>query len=130
HGIFDNENAGDWAYRLVCLDDLSFVEQTLDRVLSERPEALQFWEGEEALAAAETVARLRGKWGRRDLGSTAGDTWVEAADVDPSPRLVEKARRALDCVASGSSNLARIWQDSTLFEDWLEDIADLKDRLR
>ena len=62
-GIFDNDTACDWAYDLEGASDLSLIERALSKVLNVGAEYLEATEAEEALAAAETIARLKGNLG-------------------------------------------------------------------
>jgi hypothetical protein len=48
------------------VNDTSLVESTLEKVIGVGAEYLQAPEAEEGLAAAETVARMKGQWGRED----------------------------------------------------------------
>ena len=66
-GVFDNDTACDWVGELVESSDLSRIETTLDNVLQAGSGYLEAPEAEEALAAAEVVARLQGNWGVRDV---------------------------------------------------------------
>jgi hypothetical protein len=127
HGFFENDNAGDWAYRLDCSRDLHFVEETLDRALG--PQRLAFWEGEEVLAAAETVARLKGNWGRCDSATRPVDDWIKNTSHLLTPALIEKAAAALERIAADSSSLSLVWEGSRLHEEWLNNIADLRARI-
>ncbi len=93
---FGNDTACDWAYSLEGSGDLSLVESTIDRVLATGSDYLEAPEAEEALAAAEVIARLQGNWGIRNVYSEPVDTWVERTQLKPSPNLVRKAHAIID----------------------------------
>ena len=52
------------------------MEAALDSVLEAGNEYLEVDEATEALAAAETIARLQGNWGVQDAYTESVDTWV------------------------------------------------------
>ena len=128
-GVFDNDTACDWAHDFGSKSSLDFVAATLDRVLAVGDEYLESDAACEGLAAAEVVARLRGKWGVRNAYSEVVDTWVEAHPTAPSPALVAKARAAIDRILSGSSELLDLWSESHELARWRAAVADLRSRV-
>jgi hypothetical protein len=129
-GIFDNDTACDWAYDLNETSDLSLIESALDRVLNVDAEYLDASEAEEALAAAETVARLKGNWGIRNSYTEKMDKWVETARLTPPQALIEKALRGVERVLSGPSELLELWSEGEEFTAWEESVKDLSRRLK
>jgi hypothetical protein len=129
-GIFDNDTASDWAHDLKETSDLSLIESTLDKVLKVGAEYLDASEAEEALAAAETVARLKGNWGIRDSYNEIMDKWVETTRITPPQALIEKAIRAIERVLSGPSELLELWGEVEGFIAWEESVKDLSRRLK
>ena len=75
-GTLDNDTAVDWMYGLGEVSDLSLIEGTLDRALAVGGEHLEAPDAEEALAAAEAVARMLGNFGVRNDYTQAMDVWV------------------------------------------------------
>ena len=128
-GIFDNDTACDWAYGLEETNDLSLIESALDKVLNIGGEYLDAGDAEVALAAAETVARLKGNWGIRDSYTEAMDKWVETARLTPSQTIIEKALRAIERTLSGPSELLELWGETEDFIAWEESVKDLNKRL-
>lgn len=124
---FGNDVACDWKYRLEGTDDLSLIERTLRMVVGDYFEAS---EAEEAIAAADTLARLRGNFYVRNAYTESLDEWVEKNPILPSKELIETAIEALDCILSEPSDLLDFWQESGEFEAWENDIEGLKGRLR
>jgi hypothetical protein len=129
-GIFDNDTACDWAYGLKETNDLSLIESALDKVLKVGAEYLDAREAEEALAAAETVARLKGNWGIRDSYTEKMDEWVETTRLTPPQALIEKALKAIERTLSGPSELLELWGEVEGFIAWEESVKDLSRRLK
>src|SRR5256885_7795481 len=66
-GSFGNDTACDWSYGLEKVNDLRYVETTLDKVLAYGAgEMVPADAAECAVAAAEVIARLKGRWGEED----------------------------------------------------------------
>jgi len=128
-GVFDNDTACDWAYDLKETGDLSLIEGALDKVLNIGGEYLGASVAEEALAAAEAVARLKGNWGIRDSYTETMDRWVETTRLTPPQALVEKALRAIERSLSGPSELLELWGETEEFTAWEESVKDLIKRL-
>jgi hypothetical protein len=128
-GIFDNDTACDWAYELEEVEDLSFIEQTLDRVLDTGSEYLEAPEAEEALAAADVIARLRGNWGTRNSYTEVADVWVERIELIPSTELVAKAVSATERIISPPSELLELWEEVSDGPAWKQEVEQLRSRL-
>ena len=129
-GVFDNDTACDWAYDLEEARDLSLIEAAINKVLAAGAEYLRAPDAEEALAAAEAVARLKGNWGIRDGYTETLDKWVEKIGLSPPQALIEKALKAVERVISGPSELLELWGESDEFTAWEKSVKDLSERLR
>jgi len=129
-GIFDNDTACDWAYTLEESDDLSVVEQTLEKVISAGFEYLEAPEAEEALAAAEVIARLQGNYGDRNAYTEIIDKWVLGRALRVSPELVRKTLLAIERVLTEPSELVELWKESEDFDAWKASISNLSSRIR
>ena len=130
-GIFENDTACDWAYGLEGLKDLSLVESALDAVLEAAGgECLEAPQAEEALAAAEVIARLQGNWGVKDPYTEAMDRWVQKVKLAPGPELARKALASIQRILSAPSELLELWEESEDFEAWKKSVEDLKARIR
>jgi hypothetical protein len=127
--IFENDMACDWVNELEGTSDLSLIESTLDEVLNVGADYLDADLAQEALAAAETVARLKGNWGIRDSSTETIDKWVEANRLIPPQALIEKALKAIERVLSGPSELLELWSEGEDFTVWEESVKDLSKRL-
>jgi len=130
HESFGNDDACDWAARLDEYDDLSLVEATLDTVLEAGDDDLEAPEASEAIAAADVVARLQGNPGTADALPEELEAWVERIQLLPSADLAAKARRALDRVLAGPSELMELWDESGESEAWQASVRELKGRIR
>jgi hypothetical protein len=132
-GPFANDFALDWAEDLHESNDLYFIGDTLDNVLSpDNGDVLDAPFGEEGLAAVETLLRLEGRGGVKDDDSAAIDEWVDVVKAKYKPRadLLEKAGRAIDLILSERSELCRLRQDSEHFDAWRASVDEQKARLQ
>ena len=125
---FQNDAASDWAFEQESAPDLGHVSKTLLDVVKTGDDYLEVDEGQEALAAAEVVARLKGNWGRRDPYSEPVDKWVQNHPQTPSDDLVELALRAIDRVKSEPSELLELWDESES-DNWKECVSNLRQRV-
>jgi hypothetical protein len=128
-GSFENDNAVDWTYGLASKSDLSYVESTLDKVLNFGPSFLEAPDAEEAIAAAETVARLLGRFAACDAYTKPIDDWVSQVSVRPSSQLIEKARRALERIQQEPSELLELWNENTDAKAWKDSVTALAMRI-
>ena len=129
HESFGNDTACDWCGPLTSAVDLAYVDETLQKVLDAGDEDLDMDAASEAIAAAEVIARARGRFGVRDAYSQAIDDWVEKVRPVPSPALLAKAGTALNRVVSEPSELLELWQESEDAEAWLSAVAQLRERI-
>jgi hypothetical protein len=128
-GIFENDTAADWAHGLEEVRDTSLIDAALTKVLAIGPEYLENSDSEEGLAAAETVARMRGQWGVRDAFTEPMDTWVETVNIRPTAELVAKAVAVVDRVLTAPSELLEVWGESDDVDAWKAALANLRSRL-
>ena len=125
---FGNDTACDWAYSLVEATELGPVRKAIQKVLDSDKEYLEAPDAEEAIAAVEVVARLKGNFGARNAYTEATDNWVKAHPQYPPPDLVALGSQALDRILQPPSELLELWQESTEFEAWKSSVLDLKRR--
>ena len=128
-GPLENDTAVDWLYGLGEVADMSLIEGTLDRALVVGDDFLDAADAQEALAAAEAVARLLGNSGVRNEYSRTMDDWVSWMPEKPSLPLLTKAWRIVARVQQPPSELLDLWANSGKAEDWARSLADLKLRL-
>ncbi len=129
-GVFENETACDWLYKLEDREDLSLVMDSLDNVLDVEDDYLEAFEAEEGLAAAETVARLKGDWGRRDASTEIVDKWVEQYQLVPTKNMIKKSLAVINRVLQEPSELLELQKDGKQFDDWKNVLDDLAERLK
>ncbi len=129
-GIFDNDTACDWLYELEDREDLSLVLQALENVIEVEDDYLDAPDAEKALAAAETVARLKGNGGKSNASTEILDQWVGHAKIVPAKDIVKKSMIVIDRILREPSELLANWKEESDFDDWKNVIADLKERLK
>jgi hypothetical protein len=130
HSTFGNDDACDWGGDLHSHEDLSFIEETLDRVIDAGEEYLEAPESSEAIAAAEVIARLQGRFGVRNAYTESVDGWVTAHPITVPTTLAGKAHAALDRILARPSELLELWEESDDFESWKGTITELKSRIQ
>jgi hypothetical protein len=127
---FGNDTACDWSYELEETKDLELIRATVQNALQVGEDYLEAPTAEEAIAAIEVIARLKGSWGERNSYTEAADKWVKAHAQRVPPELVSAAIETLDRILTPPSELLELWQDSEEFEAWKSAVADLKERVR
>ena len=129
-GSFGNDTACDWSYGLEKVNDLRYVETTLDKVLAYGAgEMVPADAAECAVAAAEVIARLKGRWGEEDSYTETTDAWVRSHPVSPPPALVAKTVAALERIVRPPSELLDLWEEAEEGGSWVEAVAELKGRI-
>lgn len=123
---FGNDTACDWAYGLEETNDLELVRETIQKAVGIGEEYLEAPDAEEAIAAIEVIARLKGNFGERNSYTEATDNWVKAHPQQPPPDLVTLASKAIDRILRPPSELLEMWQESDEFEEWKGSLLDLK----
>lgn len=129
HEPFGNDTANDWAYGLEDVSDLSYIEETIDRVLEDGTQYLEASDAEKAIAAVEVIAHLLGRATQKDSYTKKVEKWVEKVTTKPNPALRNKARQVLQRVISGNSELQELWSESNEVEAWLASIQQLRGAL-
>lgn len=129
HESFGNDDACDWAGELAETGDLELVAATLDAVVANGKQYLEAPEAARAIAAAEAVARLQGRFGTRDGYSEPVDEWVGRVKLVPPESLARTARQALDRVMIAPSELLELWGEAEDGDAWFEAVKELKARI-
>jgi hypothetical protein len=125
HEPFGNDTACDWGNRFATGKDLTYLEATLDTVLAGDPQQLEEYEEEEAIAAAEVLAKLLGKDSQRDAYTARVDNWIAAHGAAPGRALLEKGQQALARIVR-QSKLRDAWETSAHFAAWQAGVARLE----
>lgn len=126
---FGNDSACDWAHTLTQTNSFSLIEETFQTLLNVGTDYLEADEAVEAIAAAETIARLQGNFGERDSYTQPVDRWVERMNKMPSAKLCKTAHTVLDRILTDPCELLELWQESDEFETWQSSVIGLKSRI-
>ena len=121
---FENDNASDWVWSLEDAEDFSVLSEALDAVASQDD---IFEDCEEAVAAAEVVAALRGH-PLSELPDEVSAFIKKHGKKKPPAKLVELAVGVVRRI-SEDSDLRNRWQEAGSAEDWLKTTSDLLKRL-
>ena len=126
---FGNDAACDWKYTVEESTGLEIIEETLDRVLSAGSDYLEAPDADEGIAAADTVARLRGHFYERNSYTESLDAWIARQTIEVPQEMVERAIQVVDRVLIEPSELLELWQESGS-DEWEAQMEALKERLR
>jgi len=129
HEPFGNDTAADWADGLEESRDFGPVAAVLQRA-ADSGEDLDAGEAEEAVAAAEVLAKALGRGTQSDAYTEPVDEWLASITVKPSVELLQLAQRALARVLAPDSELRELWEESDDFAQWQSSIAALQTALR
>jgi len=126
---FDNASAGEWIAILWQRQPIAWLNHTINDVLAYQAERdVPAIAGQFAIAAAEVIARLRG----RGDGTPAPEPlvrWLAQHALDPPPQMVTNAQAALDRILAAPSGLLRLWAERGQAEAWKAAVENLKRRL-
>lgn len=126
-GHFDNDTACDWVYELEESNDLSVIKNSIDAVFED--EYIDADIGCEALAAIETLARLKGDYGNTHAKNDDIDAWVTKNPIQPPQALIDKSNLALKALLSESSELYELWSETDDLEAWKAEVESLMKRI-
>ena len=129
HGTFENDTACDFGSAVADGGGIVHVAQALDRVLSCGDDYLEVSDGEEGLAAAEIVARVKGSRGVETAYTESIDTWIKSARPSVSADVIDKAKRAIGRILADNSELVEVWAETDDFDVWKGSVEALRARL-
>ncbi len=131
HEPFGNDTACDWAAELEESTGFVVIEQALDQVIADKNEDfIDADDGSIAHAAAEVLAQITGQ-GTQDLDFLDGvSQWIDQLDARPSTALIQKAIIVIDILTQENSELDELWQDSDDYEEWTQNLNELKEILK
>lgn len=130
-GPFSGDGPLDWVATLADSDrPVEFLDETLREVAEiQQGEYLEEWVAQNALAAAEIVAAAGGN--PPEYLPTRARQWLDAntpLQHHEQRQLTDLARRATTRVVEGSQ-LRVLWEDTELFDDWLQRTEQILERL-
>lgn len=125
---FANDDGCDWTAELEEADDLAPVEQAFADLEAE-DDYLDLSFAYRALAACETLARLRGRPGYTNAYTEPVDKWVAAHPQQPSDELIQRGSAAIDRVLGENSEARGLWEDAGRLDDWKASVEDLRTRM-
>jgi imidazole glycerol phosphate synthase subunit HisF len=105
------------------------LEDAFEQVLETGNDMLDASVAEEALMAAEIVARMNGRPGPQSTYFEKIDAWIAAQREKPTPALINRARRALRRILGDNSEIVTVWQDSGEYEGWKASVESVQGRL-
>ena len=126
HEPFGNDTANNWAYKLENCSDFSVVEQAIRAVLDNEESYLDVALAVKAVAAAEVLAKTRGRGTQSDAYTQKVDAWLASIDAKPSDAIFADAQQALVLVLGGDSELKQLWEGSADGAEWLSAMQDLQ----
>ncbi|CAN1213431.1 DUF4259 domain-containing protein [Tumidithrix helvetica PCC 7403] len=127
---FGNDTAGDWTYDLEETEDLSLIKSTIQNLLDIGEDYLDASDAEEVIAAADTLARLKGNFYIRNAYTRIVDEWVAKYKLVPPQHLIDSAVQAIARILTPPSELFELWQETEDFEAWRNHLEELKQRLQ
>lgn len=128
--IFDNDAACDLAGGIAHTEAGSGeAEELILGALKPFDAAAEGWLVDEALAAADIVARLRGHFGQRDGYTGSIDRWVRKQRVAVTPEMVSAAQAAVANVLQHAEVFAARWTHPEVASEWLDYVRALQARL-
>jgi septation ring formation regulator EzrA len=127
---FGNDTACDWSYSLEESEDFELIEETLAKIEEAGDEYIEAPDAEEAIAAADTLARLKGNAYVKNSYTEAVDAWVDEQQLTVPQDLVDLAIHAIDRIQTEPSELLELWDESGDVKAWKKHLSALKDRLK
>lgn len=126
--IFDNDAACDWLESLLVRDDLAWIEQSLKQV-NQAEGNIDAATASAALAACETLARLRGRPGLHEAPLDQLKQWTDEHKHLNTNDLVPLATQALARIQSDDCQLRQQWRQTDHYDQWLATVEDVARRI-
>lgn len=128
--IFDNDAACDLAGGIAHTETGSGeAEELILGALKPFDVRTEGWLVEEALAAADIVARLQGKFGQQDAYTSSVDRWARKRRVTVTPEMAGAAEAAVANILQHAEVIAARWFSRASFEEWHRNVVALRDRI-
>ena len=126
-GIYENDEALDFALELVEGDGLSALEAAIDAVTRVGSSYLEASEAQRALVAADVTACLLGRPGPEKPPELA--EFIARSPQKPSEELMRRGREAVGRILQPHSELFELWEDSDDLAPWRSAVEDVASRL-
>jgi FMN phosphatase YigB (HAD superfamily) len=128
---FGNDTAVDWASSLEESEGFDLIEETLARIEeADDDDYIEAPDAEEAIAAADALARLKGKAYIKNSHTEAVDAWVEEQQLSVPDDLVDLAVHVIERIQVEPSELLEQWEEADDLKAWKKQLSDLKKRLQ
>lgn len=128
-GIFDSDEASDFASEVAEGGGIEAVEEALDRVLNSADNYLELPDAAAGLVAAEIIARLRGRPGPTSAYADILDAWIAEESPAVPAALAKKAKSAVALILADTSEMAEQWHETDDFDAWKRTVEGLAARL-
>jgi hypothetical protein len=128
-GIFDNDTAADWAADVVEGGSVHLVLDAIAAADVPVDEYLDAPTGEEALAAADTVAAASGRPPTSTSYNEDVIEWAIGQEELDTPEVRALAARVVERVLAAESEIADLWDEGG-DDEWRQVVAELLDRLK
>ena len=125
-GNFENDSALDWCFNLDNCSDTKILWEAVEVVLQE--EYVDSDIATEALAALEVAAGLKGQT-NPDVPEDVEKWLKDHKDVVLSDSFYERAEECINKILSTQSELKELWEESDNYQEWLNEVNDLRARL-
>lgn len=128
--IFDNDAACDLAGGVAhTIEGSGEAEELILGALKPFDVRTEGWLVEEALAAADIVARLQGKFGQLDGYTASIDRWARMRRVAVTPAMAAAAEAAITDILQHAETIGARWISRASFEEWRRNVVALRDRI-
>lgn len=128
-GFFDNDMACDWENDIKNNCNLTYIESALNPLLSCDDDSLDIDLSCKALAACESLARLRNNQGETSSYTKHLDDWVKEFNDEIPNDLINLAKNVIEKISSNDSELKQYWTLRGEKDQWLTKLNNLKERL-
>ncbi|MEO3944279.1 DUF4259 domain-containing protein [Gorillibacterium sp. CAU 1737] len=126
HGNFDNDTVLDWVADLTQEPGLTLLTEAIEAVLEDVE--LDADTASIGLGAIEVLAALQDRPWKDQYEDEELTDWIKEHNQQGA-HLLEKAQASLRKIRE-ESELKELWEESDHYEDWVDTIKELEDRLK
>lgn len=128
-GVFENDAALDFSSALGEIGSVSEIADFLSYFLSGSGEYIEIEDGQEAIVAADFVARLISGKAHNEPSPGDAEGWVSSNADGATADVVKDATLALERCMVDKSELLELWHESPMFAEWIGVLEDIRMRL-